>query len=315
MEKKDKKKRPAPTSYKKNVNPRHTSDSERKSNVSRASDSERKSDANAHRASDSERKSDANARHATDSERKNKGAPRWLKEKRGEEHTEEPRKGANAKRDAETPRELIDENATDGRTELAAGALLAPVPPAIVTVSDGERTNALTVGWCGILSTIPPRTYISVRPSRYSYPILKANGEFVINLPSSDMAAAVDLIGIYTGAKMDKIKASGLGTVPSKGVLPPTIKECPVALECRVCEIKQMGSHDVFIADIVNVTCQNRLIDDSGKLHYELADLLAYAHGEYFALGKRVGKFGFSTGKDEKRARISRTRKEKKNDG
>ena len=303
MEKKDKKKRPAPTSHKKNVNPRHTSDSERKSN------------ANARRASDSERKSDANARRASDSERKNKGAPRWLKEKRGEEHTAQLRKKENAKRDADTPRELIDENATDGRTELAAGALLAPVPPAIVTVSDGERTNALTVGWCGILSTIPPRTYISVRPSRYSYPILKANGEFVINLPSSDMAAAVDLIGIYTGAKMDKIKAAGLGTLPSKGVLPPTIKECPVALECRVCEIKQMGSHDVFIADIVNVTCQNRLIDDSGKLHYELADLLAYAHGEYFALGKRVGKFGFSTGKDEKRARISRTRKEKKNDG
>ena len=300
MEKKDKKKRPAPTSHKKNVNPRHTSDSERKSN------------ANARRATDSERKSDVS--RATDSERKNKGAPRWLKEKRGEEHTGEPRKGANAKMDTDTPRELIDKNATDGRTELAAGALLAPVPPAIVTVSDGERTNALTVGWCGILSTIPPRTYISVRPSRYSYPILKANGEFVINLPSSNMAAAVDLIGIYTGAKMDKIKAAGLGTLPSKCVLPPTIKECPVALECRVCEIKQMGSHDVFIADIVNVTCQNRLIDDSGKLHYELADLLAYAHGEYFALGKRVGKFGFSTGKDEKRARISRTRKEKKND-
>ena len=289
----------------------------------------------------------ASASRLPDSERKNKGAPKWLKEKKKEEHSgvtgtrkeldkpNEARLG-RAKRDSRTDvtaergaiksstdprhREANSEVNTDsirhsgnedGRTELSAGALLAPVPPAIVTVSDGERTNALTVGWCGILSTIPPRTYISVRPSRYSYPILKANGEFVINLASSDMAAAVDLIGIYTGAKMDKLKAAGLSTLPSKSVLPPTIKECPIALECRVCEVKEMGSHDVFIADIVNVTCQNSLIDEKGKLHYELADLLAYAHGEYFALGERVGKFGFSTDKEEKRARISRTRKEK----
>ena len=289
----------------------------------------------------------ASASRLPDSERKNKGAPKWLKEKKREEHSgvtdtrkeldkpTEARLG-RAKRDSRTDvtaergamKSSTDRRLTevtcevntdsirhsgneDGRTELSAGALLAPVPPAIVTVSDGERTNALTVGWCGILSTIPPRTYISVRPSRYSYPILKANGEFVINLASSDMAAAVDLIGIYTGAKMDKLKAAGLGTLPSKSVLPPTIKECPIALECRVCEVKEMGSHDVFIADIVNVTCQNSLIDEKGKLHYELADLLAYAHGEYFALGERVGKFGFSTDKEEKRARISRTRKEK----
>lgn len=189
------------------------------------------------------------------------------------------------------------------RTELHAGALLAPIPPAIVTVSDGERDNLLAIGWTGILSTIPPRTYISVRPERYSHGILKRHGEFVINLPSADMARAVDFVGIYTGAKIDKFEGSGLRRIPSKSVLPPTVEGCPIALECRVVEVREMGSHDVFIADIVNVTCQNELIDEKGKLHYEKADLLAYAHGEYYRLGERVGRFGFSTDKKSKNAK------------
>ena len=186
------------------------------------------------------------------------------------------------------------------RRDLTPGALTAPIPPAIVTVGDLEHANLLTVAWTGILATVPPKTYISVRPSRHSYGILCEGREFVINLPSSDMAKTVDFVGIYTGAKVDKFTKCALTKLPSKEVAPPTVAECPIALECRVTDILKMGSHDVFIADIVSVSCKEEIIDSDGKMHFEKADLLAYAHGEYYALGERLGRFGFST--DRKKA-------------
>lgn len=186
------------------------------------------------------------------------------------------------------------------RRSLAPGTLAAPIPPAMVTVGDFENANVLTVAWTGILSTIPPRTYVSIRPSRHSYGMLKENGEFVINLPSSDLVRAVDYVGIYTGKKVDKFEKCSLTKQRSEKVAPPTIAECPIALECRVCDILSMGSHDVFIADIVSVSCKEELIDGQGKLHFEKADLLAYAHGEYYTLGQVIGRFGFSTDKTGK---------------
>ena len=187
-----------------------------------------------------------------------------------------------------------------GRKSFPGGAVLAPVPPVLVTVSDGEKNNVLTVGWCGILATVPPRTYVSVRPSRYSYEILKKGGEFVINLATASMAREVDYIGIYTGKKVDKFKKCNLTLTKSENVAPPTIEECPIAIECRVTEVIPMGSHDVFMADILRVTCHETLLDENGKIHMERANLLAYAHGEYYALGKRVGTFGFSAAKKKK---------------
>ena len=182
-----------------------------------------------------------------------------------------------------------------GRKGFPGGAVLAPVPPVLVTVSDGEATNVLTVGWCGILATTPPKTYVSIRPSRYSYEILKRGGEFVINLATSSMAREVDYIGIYTGKKVDKFKKCNLTLTKSEQVAPPTIEECPIAIECRVTDILPMGTHDVFIADVVGFTADEEIIDESGRLDFKKADLLAYAHGEYFALGERLGSFGFST--------------------
>ena len=181
------------------------------------------------------------------------------------------------------------------RRSFKAGALTAPVPPVMVTVGDMENSNVLTIGWTGILSTIPPRTYISVRPQRHSYKLLKENGEFVVNLTTSRQARTVDYVGIYTGAKVDKFKECGLTKVESKEVAPPTIAECPLALECRVIEVIPMGTHDVFIADIVSVSCDDSILDETGKIRFDHADLMAYAHGEYYALGEKVGKFGFST--------------------
>ena len=187
------------------------------------------------------------------------------------------------------------------RKSFNPGTLLAPVPPAMVTVGTLEEPNVLTVAWTGILATHPAKAYVSIRPSRHSYGILKEGGEFVINLPSASLARAVDYVGIYTGAKVDKFKVCGITAVKSEKVAPPTVGECPVALECVVTDVIPMGTHDVFIADIVSVSCREELLDEEGKLHFERGDLLAYVHGEYYTLGERVGRFGFSTDKPKGR--------------
>ncbi len=187
------------------------------------------------------------------------------------------------------------------RKHFKGGTLTAPLPPVLVTVGEGERANVLTVAWTGILASDPPKTYVSIRPSRHSYALLKEGGEFVINLPPDSLAKAVDCAGIFTGAKVDKFKKCGFTKEESRTVAPPTIAECPVALECRVTEVRPMGTHDVFVADILDVSCDERLLDEKGKIHMERAHLLAYAHGEYFALGRRLGVFGFSAAKKKKR--------------
>ncbi len=206
------------------------------------------------------------------------------------------------------------------RRELGAGALTAPVPPVIVTVKSGGRVNALTIGWTGILATHPPKTYISVRPQRHSYEMLKHSGEFVINLARASQARVVDYIGIYTGAKRDKLADCGLSLVESVKVSAPTIAESPLALECRVSEVIPMGTHDVFVADIVGVTVDEEILDENGRLCLDRANLLAYAHGEYFALGEKLGAFGFSTKKGksserEKRCESPKERGEEKSEG
>lgn len=173
-------------------------------------------------------------------------------------------------------------------------AMIAPVPPALVTCKSGEKINVLTVAWTGILSTVPPKTYISVRPSRFSHAIIAESRRFVINLPPVPLAKQVDFCGMYTGAKTDKISRCGFTVIPSKSVDVPTISECPIALECQVTDTVHLGSHDMFIADIVAVSVDDSLLDRSGKLVIERANLLAYAHGDYFALGQKVGFFGFS---------------------
>lgn len=187
-----------------------------------------------------------------------------------------------------------------GRVTLKGGALLAPVPPALVTVADGEKQNVLTVAWTGILSTTPPRTYVSVRPRRYSYELLKNSRECVVHLPSATMAKTVDYCGTFTGAKVDKFEKCRLTRIPSQIVSAPTIAECPVAIECRVCEIVPSGSHDVFVCEIVAVTVDEALMDKAGKLRLERAKLLAFGHGDYYALGEKVGFFGFSAVKQKK---------------
>lgn len=196
------------------------------------------------------------------------------------------------------------------RKSFKAGALTAPLPPVMVTVGTGDNVNVLTIAWTGILATIPPRTYISVRPARHSYKLLRETGEFVINLPTAKMARTVDYVGIYTGAKVNKIAECGLKTIPSEKVAVPTLADCPFALECRVCEVIPMGTHDVFIADIVSVSADESILDDNGRICFDKADLLAYAHGEYFALGEKLGTFGFSTKKPMKSPKKAKSKEE-----
>ena len=176
-------------------------------------------------------------------------------------------------------------------------ALVAPVPPALVSCGTLEKPNALTIAWTGITCSDPPMTYISVRPERYSYDIIKESGEFVINLTSGAMARATDFCGVRSGREMDKLAATGLTVEPAKEIAAPVIAQSPLALECRVKQIIPLGSHDLFLAQVVACDVDESLLDESGKLCLDKAKLIVYSHGEYLALGKKLGTFGYTVRK------------------
>ncbi len=177
------------------------------------------------------------------------------------------------------------------------GAMLSPLPAVMVSCGTIEKPNIITIGWTGILATHPPKTYISVRPTRYSHQLIKESGEFVINLTTEALVKATDFCGVRSGKNTDKFKECGLTAVPCSELSAPMIDEAPVSIECRVSDIVPLGTHDMFIADIVGVNIDQSLIDESGALHLERAKLIAYSHGDYFALGKKLGDFGFSVRK------------------
>ncbi len=180
------------------------------------------------------------------------------------------------------------------------GTLLSPVPPAMVSCGTLENPNIITIGWTGICNTKPPMTYISVRPERYSYNIIKESGEFVINLTTSALVKKADFCGVKTGAKVDKFKSCGFHAAAAEKVSAPLIEESPLSLECVVKQIIPLGSHDMFLAEIVGADIDERYIDSKGKLNLQQAGLAAYSHGEYFALGRKLGDFGFSVRKKKK---------------
>lgn len=195
---------------------------------------------------------------------------------------------------------------TGKKRPMKGSVQLSPVPAVLVTCSDGERDDVVTVAWTGIVCTHPPMTYISLRPQRYSYEIIKRTGEFVINLPPSTLVKELDLCGMKSGRDLDKIAACGLTTVPGNQVKAPVLKEAPLALECKVKQEIPLGSHEMFLAEIVSVDADEALFNTEGRLCMEKAGLLAYAHGAYYTLGKRVGLFGFSTKKKKKHKKYSK---------
>lgn len=180
------------------------------------------------------------------------------------------------------------------------GALLSPVPPVMVTCGTIEKPNIITIGWTGIVNTKPPMTYISVRPERYSYGIIKNTGEFAINLTTSALVKKADLCGVKTGAKINKFESCGFHAIPANRIGTPIIEESPLSLECIVKQIIPLGSHDMFLAEIVGADIDEKYIDSKGKLNLQQCGLAAYAHGEYFALGRKLGDFGFSVRKRRK---------------
>ena len=189
--------------------------------------------------------------------------------------------------------------------------LLGPIPPTMVTCGTMEHPNVLTVAWTGILNTIPPKTYISLRPERFSYNLVKESGEFVINLTTRQLIRAADFCGVRSGRELDKFAAMGLHPVPAFQLSCPLLEEGPVNLECRVSDVVHLGSHDMFLADIVAVDVEEALLDKNGKLCLERCQLAAFAHGEYFSLGESLGTFGFSVRKKPKGKAVRSKKRQK----
>lgn len=178
------------------------------------------------------------------------------------------------------------------------GNMLYPLPAVMVSVADNAgRTNILTVAWTGTVCTNPPMVYISVRPSRYSHHMIVETGGFVINLTTEELAHATDYCGVRSGREVDKWKEAKLTPVKSDLVKAPCIAESPVNIECRVVRTEHLGSHDMFLAEVAAVHVDDRYMDGTGSFHLEKARPIVYSHGEYYALGKRIGKFGYSVQK------------------
>lgn len=178
------------------------------------------------------------------------------------------------------------------------GNMLYPLPVVMVSCNrKGEKPNIVTVAWTGTICSDPAMVSISVRPERYSHDIIEETGEFVINLVTKDLTYATDYCGVRSGRDVDKFKEMNLTPQKSSKINAPAIAESPVNIECKVVNVIELGSHDMFIAKVEAVHVDEKLLDDKGRLRLEDANLLAYSHGEYFELGEKIGKFGFSVAK------------------
>ena len=186
-----------------------------------------------------------------------------------------------------------------------SGTFIYPLPAVMVSCGTMEKSNIITVAWTGIINTDPAMCYISVRPTRYSYEMIKKTGEFVINLTTKDLEYATDWCGVKTGAKVDKFKEMKLTKEKANFVNCPMIKESPVSVECRVKEIRELGSHHMFVAEILGINADEKYINENGAFDISKCDLIAYSNGNYYSLGKKIGRFGFSVQKKKKTAKKS----------
>ena len=187
-----------------------------------------------------------------------------------------------------------------GKITWKPGTFVYPIPAVMVSCGTMEKSNIITVAWTGIINTNPAMVYISVRPTRYSYNLIKDQGEFVINLTTKNLVKATDWCGVKTGAKVDKFKEMKLHKEKANFLKCPMIKESPVSVECKVKEIKELGSHTMFMAEVVAINVDEKYIDNKGAFDITKCDLMAYANGHYLAMGKKLGKFGFSVKKKKK---------------
>lgn len=178
------------------------------------------------------------------------------------------------------------------------GNMLYPLPVVMVSVADKEgKQNIITIAWTGTICSDPPMVSISVRPERYSYHMIKETGEFVINLTTKELAFATDYCGVKSGRDVDKFAAMPLTPVRGEKVKAPLIAESPVNLECKVTEVKHLGTHDMFMAEVVCVHADEKYMDEQNRFHLEMADPIVYSHGTYMTTGEKIGTFGYSVRK------------------
>lgn len=177
------------------------------------------------------------------------------------------------------------------------GTFVYPIPAVMVSCGNMEKSNIITVAWTGILNTNPAMCYISIRPERYSYNIIKESKQFVINLTSKDLTYATDWCGVKSGRDVDKFQSMKLTKEKANFVDCPLIKESPVSIECKVKEIKELGSHHMFMGEVLSIDANKEYIDETGAFDITKCNLVAYANGKYFELGNQVGKFGYSVKK------------------
>ena len=178
------------------------------------------------------------------------------------------------------------------------GNMLYPLPVVMVSVADKEgKQNIITIAWTGTICSDPPMVSISVRPERYSYHMIKETGEFVINLTTKGLAFATDYCGVKSGRDVDKFAAMQLTPVRGEKVKAPLIAESPVNLECKVTEVKHLGTHDMFMAEVVCVHADEKYMDEQNRFHLEMADPIVYSHGTYMTTGEKIGTFGYSVRK------------------
>lgn len=203
-----------------------------------------------------------------------------------------------------------------GKQNWKPGNMLYPLPAVMVSCAGAKendslcpkkeligKPNIITIAWAGTICTNPPMISISIRPERYSYHLIEESGEFVINLTTEDLTFATDYCGVRSGKDVDKFKEMNLTPLPSQHINAPGIAESPVNIECKVREIKPLGSHSLFIADVVGVSIDDAYLDEKGKFNLNTTGLVTYSHGEYFLLGKKLGTFGYSVKKETKKKR------------
>ncbi len=211
---------------------------------------------------------------------------------------ETPAKRMNRGRAADRTSRTQTQSTPGPRAQWKPGNMIYPVPAVLVTVADSEgNSNIITIAWTGTICTNPPMAYISVRPERYSYHMLRESGEFVINLATESMAYATDYCGVRSGRDVDKWKETGLTPVPAQTVKAPVIAESPVAIECRVTEVKELGSHHMFLAEVTGVSVDEQWLNERGTLELAKAAPIVYSHGGYYGLSELLGTFGWSVKK------------------
>lgn len=202
------------------------------------------------------------------------------------------------------------------RVNLKPANLLNPLPVVLVSCTDENgKSNVMTAAWTGTICSDPVMISVSIRKSRFSHSIISRTKEFVINLPNENLALYTDFVGIYSGKKIDKLKQYGkykVTPVTSNKIKAITIDECPIALECKVKDIIELGSHDMFIGEVVSCSIDEKFIDKNNRIDFKKANLISYCHGEYYTLGKRLGKFGYSSSKKERNRRTDANNQNRK---